>query len=149
MALELGADDYLSNPVSPRELLARVRAILRRRRLDQDQHRVQGVRAYRFDGWELNLNTRRLASPEGRSVELTNGEFSLLVVLLGAGERILSRTQLLELSRLHDDEVYDRAVDMQILRLRRKLGEDSARPRCILTVRGTGYRMGVTVEGIY
>ena len=149
MALELGADDYVTQPFSARELLARMRAILRRRRLDQPHHRVQGLRAYRFDGWKLNLNTRHLASPDGRRIELTNGEFSLLVVLLGAGERVLSRMQLLELSRLHDDEVYNRAVDMQIMRLRRKLGENSARPRCIVTVRGTGYRMGVRVEGVY
>jgi two-component system, OmpR family, response regulator len=149
MALELGADDYMAKPFSARELLARVRAILRRRRLDQPQHRVQGLRAYRFDGWELNLNARHLTSRDGLRVELTNGEFSLLVVLLGAGERVLSRMQLLELSRLHDDEVYNRAVDMQIMRLRRKLGENSARPRCIVTVRGTGYRMGVRVEGVY
>jgi two-component system, OmpR family, response regulator len=149
MALELGADDYLTKPFSPRELLARVRAILRRRRLDVRQQRGEDMRAYRFGGWELNLNTRRLVSPNRPHAALTNGEFSLLVALLGAGGRTLSRTQLLELSRLHDDEVYDRAVDVLIMRLRRKLGEDSANPHCILTIRGAGYRIGVPVESVY
>jgi len=149
MALELGADDYLTKPFSPRELLARVRAILRRRRLDVRQQRLEGMRAYRFGGWELNLNTRALVSPKGQHGTLSNGEFSLLVALLGARGRTLSRTQLLELSRLHDDEVYDRAVDILILRLRRKLGEDSANPHCILTIRGAGYRIGVPVESVY
>jgi DNA-binding response OmpR family regulator len=87
MALELAADDYLIKPFSPRERLARVRAILRRRRLDQRQARVAGVRAYRFDGWELNLNARRLASRDLRHITLTNGEFNLLVALLRAGGR--------------------------------------------------------------
>jgi len=149
MALELGADDYLTKPFSPRELLARVRAILRRRRMDLRQQRPEGLRAYRFGGWEINLNTRQLTSPKGQHATLTNGEFSLLVVLLGARGRILSRTQLLELSRLHGDEVHDRAVDMLIMRLRRKLGEDSANPHCILTIRGAGYRIGVRVESVY
>src|SRR5207249_1881793 len=81
MGLELGADDYVTKPFSPRELLARIRAVLRRRPQLQ-QGRPEGVRAYRFDGWELNLNTRRLKAPDGRLVELTNGEFSLLVVFL-------------------------------------------------------------------
>src|SRR5207249_167439 len=84
------ASDYLTKPFSPRELLARIRSILRRRRAEVRQGKPEGIRAYRFDGWELNLNTRRLLSPAGQSVPLSNGEFSLLVVLLGAPSRILS-----------------------------------------------------------
>src|SRR5438876_5153705 len=82
MGLELGADDYLTKPFSPRELLARIRTVLRRRRPEVQQGRPEGIRAYRFDGWELNLNTRRLRARDGRVVRLSNGEFSLLVVLL-------------------------------------------------------------------
>jgi two-component system, OmpR family, response regulator len=130
-------------------LLARVRAILRRRRIDLRQRKAHGVRAYRFGGWELDLNTRRLGSVGKREIALSNGEFSLLVALLAAGGRTLSRTQLLELSRLHDDKVYDRAVDMQVMRLRRKLEADCAESRYLVTVRGAGYRVGVPVEPVY
>src|SRR2546421_8471665 len=129
MGLELGADDYLTKPFSPRELLARIRTVLRRRRAEVRQGKPDGIRAYRFDGWELNLNLRRLSSPDGRAVPLSNGEFSLLVVLLGAPSRILSRDQILDLSRLHNDEVYNRSVDVQIMRLRRKIEKDPAEPR--------------------
>jgi DNA-binding response OmpR family regulator len=149
MGLELGADDYLTKPFSPRELLARIRAILRRRRAEIRQGRPEGIRAYRFDGWELNLNTRRLSNRDGRSVPLSNGEFSLLVVLLGAPNRILSRDQLLDLSRLHNDEVYSRSIDVQIMRLRRKIEIDAAKPRYIQTERGAGYLFGVPVETVY
>ncbi|HTG98492.1 MAG TPA: response regulator, partial [Burkholderiales bacterium] len=95
MGLELGADDYLTKPFSPRELLARIRTVLRRRRAEVRQGRPEGIRAFRFDGWELNLNTRRLTGADSKAVPLSNGEFSLLVVMLGAPQRILSRDQLL------------------------------------------------------
>ncbi len=149
MGLELAADDYLIKPYSPRELLARVRAVLRRRRPEMQQGRPEGIRAYRFDGWELNLNTRRLKRPDGRIVRLSNSEFSLLVVLLGASERILSRDQLLDMSRLHSDDVYSRSVNTQIMRLRRKLETDPTNPRYICTERGAGYVFSVRVETVY
>jgi two-component system, OmpR family, response regulator len=149
MGLELGADDYLTKPFSSRELLARIRAVLRRRRHEVQQGRPEGIRAYRFNGWELNLNTRRLKNRDGETVPLSNGEFSLLVVLLGAPNRILSRDQVLRMSRLHSDDVYNRSVDTQVLRLRRKLETDPAKPRYICTARGAGYLFGVPVETIY
>ena len=149
MGLELGADDYITKPFSPRELLARIRTVLRRRQAEVRQGRPDGVRAYRFDGWELNLNTRKLKRPDGELVELSKGEFNVLVVLLGAPHRVLSRDQILDLSRLHNDEVYNRAVDLQIMRLRRKLEPDSASPKYIKTERGIGYIFGVNVDTVY
>src|SRR2546427_3489354 len=149
MGLELGADDYLTKPFSPRELLARIRTVLRRRRPEVQQGRPQGIRAYRFDGWELNLNTRRLTTKDGKPVPLSNGEFSLLVVLLGAPNRVLSRHELLDMSRLHNDDVYNRSVNTQVMRLRRKLEGDPTKPKYICTERGVGYLFGVPVEVIY
>jgi DNA-binding response OmpR family regulator len=149
MGLELGADDYLTKPFSPRELLARIRAVLRRRRPEIQQGRPDGIRAYRFDGWELHLNTRRLRSRDGQVVPLSNGEFSLLVVLLGAPNRVLTRDQLLDMSRPHSADVYNRSGNTQILPLRRKLETDPANPRYICTERGAGYVFSVRVEIIY
>jgi len=145
----LGADDYLTKPFSPRELLARIRAVLRRRRAEVQQGRPEGIRAYRFDGWELNLNTRRLTARDGRVVRLSNGEFSLLVVLLGSPHRILSRDQLLDMSRLHNDDVFNRSVNTQVMRLQHKLETAPANPRYILTERGAGYVFSVAVEIIH
>jgi DNA-binding response OmpR family regulator len=148
MGLELGADDYVTKPFSPRELLARIRAVLRRYQTAREVLPAQGEkrRAYRFAGWELNLGSRRLTSPEGSRVELTHGEFNLLHAFCAAPQRVLSREQLLDLSRLYGAEVYDRSIDVQVLRLRRKIEPDPAQPQYIRTERGAGYVFSVTVE---
>jgi two-component system OmpR family response regulator len=150
MGLELGADDYVTKPFSPRELLARIRTVLRRAKSAvADAAPRREIRAYRFGQFELNLRTRRLKRQDGRSVNLTNGELNLLAALLAAPERILTRDQLLEASRVYDNEVYDRAIDIQVLRLRRKIEEDPAHPRYIVTERGVGYVFSAPVEALY
>ena len=149
MGLELGADDYLTKPFSPRELLARIRTVLRRTHAGQEIHGAPVCRAYRLPGWELNLRTRKLSARDGREVALSNGEFNLLAALLATANRVVTRDQLIEMSRRYDNEVYDRAIDVQILRLRRKIESNPAQPQIILTERGAGYRVGVAVEAVY
>jgi len=147
MGLELGADDYLTKPFSPRELLARIRTVLRRTKGSAvTQARERQVRAYRFADFELNLRTRRLKQLDGRVIDLTNGEFNLLAALLGAPQRILTRDQLLEASRVYDNEVYDRSIDVQVARLRRKIEADPSHPQLVVTERGVGYTFNCAVE---
>jgi DNA-binding response OmpR family regulator len=149
MGLELGADDYLTKPFSPRELLARIRTVLRRTHAGQETHGAPVCRAYRIPGWELNLRTRRLRGSDGREIALSNGEFNLLAALLSSANRVVSREHLIEMSRRYDNEVYDRAIDVQILRLRRKIEANPAQPQIIVTERGAGYRIAVSVEAVY
>ena len=152
MGLELGADDYIVKPFSTRELLARIRAVLRRYQTARAllPGRDDARRAYRFAGWELNVRSRWLTDPEGRRVDLTNGEFNLLLAFCAAPFRVLTRDQLLDLSRLHGaDEVYDRSIDVQILRLRRKIEGDPARPKFIKTERGAGNVFSVPVDVLH
>lgn len=155
IGLEMGADDYVAKPFSPRELLARIKAVLRRVRLPAELSARQAetspdngedVARVSFAGWTLNLDSRQLQSPDLEDVSLTNGEFSLLAAFVSRPGRVLTRVQLLEMSRIHDDEVYDRSIDVQILRLRRKLEVNPKDPQIIRTERGAGYIFAVTVE---
>jgi two-component system OmpR family response regulator len=147
VGLELGADDYLEKPFSLRELLARIRAVLRRSEAADHRRRNQtGRTRYRFAKWKLNMATRRLTSPVGDVVPLTVGEFNLLTALLRSPQQVLSRERLLAASRMHDDEVFDRSIDVQILRLRRKLETDPSAPELIRTEHGAGYVLTAAVE---
>jgi two-component system OmpR family response regulator len=147
MGLELAADDYVTKPFSPRELLAHIRALLRRARAQQTvADGLQKIRAYRFAGYELNVRLRRLSAPGGAVVELTNSEFNLLVAFLASPQSVLSRDRLLGLSRLHNDEVYDRSIDVLVGRLRKKIQPGESPEELIRTERGIGYAFTPPVE---
>jgi two-component system, OmpR family, response regulator len=146
VGLELGADDYITKPFSLRELLARIRAVLRRQEARRAAFQREPERGRcRFAGWQLDRRIRRLIDPGGGQVALTKGEYALLTAFLDAPQRPLSREQLLQATRLHED-IFDRSIDVQILRLRRKLEPDPSAPQIIQTERGVGYVFAVPVE---
>jgi two-component system OmpR family response regulator len=148
VGLELGADDYLTKPFGLRELLARIRAVLRRREtgIAVSQRESEHGRC-RFGAWQLDRRARRLTDPNGDPVALTKGEYALLIAFLDAPQRPLTREHLLQATRIHED-VFDRSIDVQILRLRRKLEADPSAPRIIRTERGIGYVFVLPVEPV-
>jgi DNA-binding response OmpR family regulator len=146
IGLELGADDYVIKPFGLRELLARIRAVLRRREAGQVAPQRESEReCCRFGGWQLDRRSRRLRDSCGVPVALSKGEYALLIAFIEAPQRPLSREYLLQATRIHED-VFDRSIDVQVLRLRRKLETDPSAPRVILTERGVGYVFALLVE---
>ena len=144
VGLELGADDYLAKPCTPRELLARVRAVLRRA-----EQRAQGSAigaGCEFAGWRLDLVRRELRSPPGVVVNLSSGEFSLLRAFVERPQRVLTRDQLLDFARGPDSDAFDRAIDVQISRLRRKLDDGGGGTDLIRTIRNEGYMFTAKVK---
>jgi DNA-binding response OmpR family regulator len=145
IGLEMGADDYLPKPFHLRELLARVKSVLRRVSA-RDAEKPGGRSRAQFAGWRLDLSTRELRSPAGSEVHLTTGEFDLLAAFVNNANQVLSRDRLLDLARNREAGPFDRTIDVQVGRLRRKLEDDPQKPTIIKTVRGTGYIFTPTVE---
>jgi DNA-binding response OmpR family regulator len=143
--LEEGADDYLRKPIDLSELLARIRSALRRRAMDRLNPDKQRDVVFRFAGWSFAPRQRVLTSPQGKTVPMTKGESALLSAFVRAPNTAFSRERLLQATRFHED-VFDRSVDVQILRLRRKIEETPRAPRLILTARGIGYKFQADVE---
>jgi two-component system OmpR family response regulator len=146
VGLEIGADDYLAKPFSARELLARIKSVLRRYRSLPRNLRAEEARAIAFAGWRLDTVARHLLSPEGVVTSLSGAEFRMLRIFLGHPNHVLSRDQLMVLSHGREAEPFDRSIDNQVSRLRHRLGEDPADPKIIKTVRGEGYVLAVPVE---
>ena len=146
IGLEMGADDYLPKPFGSRELIARIKAVLRRsRESPAEVHAGERPKRYRFEGWVLDTGTRELVRKDGVTVPLSTGEYDLLIVLVERPQRMLSRDQLLDLARGRTASALDRSIDTQVSRLRKKLERDPADPSIIKTVWGGGYMFTPTV----
>jgi two-component system, OmpR family, response regulator len=146
IGLELGADDYVPKPFNPRELLARIRAVLRRAGDGAGQRPEPHARALKFGGWTLEPARRRLLNSDEAEVALTGGEYDLLLALVERPNRVLTRDMLLDLLRGRQAGPFDRAIDVAISRLRRKLEDDGRNAQLIKTVRGGGYVLAASVE---
>jgi two-component system OmpR family response regulator len=143
VGLEMGADDYLPKPFSPRELLARIKSILRRA---HDTEAMQPSRAFRFAGWTLDVGAHNLIDAGGVVVPLSTGEFRLLKTLVENGNRVMSRDRLMESLAGRESGPFDRTIDVMVSRLRRRLGDDAREPALIKTVRNGGYLLAAKVE---
>jgi len=146
IGLEIGADDYLAKPFNPRELLARVRNVLRRWDFAPRKPDVREVSRYRFAGWTLDTAARELTDADGTRHTLTGAEFRLLLAFVSHPNRVLSRHQLIELTSTRRSELFDRSIDVRVSRLRQLLRDNVGAPRIIKTVYGDGYVLGTTVE---
>ncbi len=149
VGLEMGADDYLPKPFSPRELLARIKSVLRRARALPGNLKPDELVSFAFAGWTLDLATRNLCSPDGVVVALSGTEFRLLRVFLDHPQRVLTRDQLVDFMLSRDASPFDRAIDVQVSRLRHRLGEDAREPAIIKTVRSQGYVFAAEVAAVH
>ena len=147
IGIEMGADDYLVKPFNPRELLARIKTILRRTRSLPPNLRPEPARYLVFAGWCLDTAARLLTAPDGVATPLSGGEYRLLRILLDHPNRVLNRDQLTEMIHGREADAFDRAIDVQVSRLRQRLRDDSREPTLIKTVRGEGYVLAASVEG--
>jgi two-component system OmpR family response regulator len=147
IGLEIGADDYVTKPFSPRELLARIRAVLRRTQDTSSKDETPAHSLYEFDGWRLDTIRRVLRNREDVLVDLTAGEFDLLLAFIERPQQVLTRNQLLDLTRGRASAPFDRSIDVQLSRLRRKIEKDPQQPALIKTVRSGGYIFTAPVEG--
>ena len=148
VGIEMGADDYLVKPFNPRELLARIKSILRRTRALPPNLKPEPVRCLAFAGWCLDTAERLLTAPDGVATPLSGGEFRLLRILLEHPNRVVTRDQLIEMIHGREAEAYDRAIDVQVSRLRQRLRDDPREPALIKTVRGEGYVLASTVHSV-
>lgn len=146
VGLEMGADDYLPKPFNPRELLARIKSVLRRVHVPPERLPIENGRFIRFGIWKLDVAARHLIAEDGLVVNLSGAEYRLLKIFLDHPNRLLNRDQLLELAQGRDAEPFDRSIDVQVSRLRQRLRDDAKKPRIIKTVRGEGYVLAVPVR---
>lgn len=146
LGLEMGADDYLAKPFEPRELLARIRSVLRRSQSLPPSLAMEPTRRILFAGWTLDIQARHLLDPRGVTVSLSGAEFRLLRIFLDHPNRVLNRDQLLNLAKGRDADPFDRSIDLQVSRLRQKLGDDAKSPQLIKTVRSEGYVLAAEVS---